>query len=112
MAKRFINADELELEYYDLSIHGTMAVKSVLPVFTDLLEKQPTADVVEIRHGNWIEWWDDNYLTFCHKCSECGRYPLTKEETMHDEVLSKYCPNCGAKMDKGEEENAEIICSK
>lgn len=39
MTKRFINADELELEYYDLSIHGTMAVKSVLPVFTDLLEK-------------------------------------------------------------------------
>ena len=69
------------------------------------IEYAPTADVAEVVHGNWIEWWDDNYLTFCHKCSECGRYPLTKEETMHDEVLSKYCPNCGAKMDKGEEEN-------
>lgn len=69
------------------------------------IEYAPTADVAEVRHGEWIEWWDDNYLTFCHKCSECGRYPLTKEETMHDEVLSKYCPNCGAKMDKGEEEN-------
>lgn len=45
---RYIDADELEIEYYGLSIHGTMAVKSVLPIFTDLLEKQPTADVVEV----------------------------------------------------------------
>ena len=62
-------------------------------------EKFPAADVVEVRHGEWIEYWDDNYLSFCHKCSECGGFPLTKEETMHDEVLSAYCPRCGAKMD-------------
>jgi hypothetical protein len=63
------------------------------------------ADVVEVRHGEWVQYWDDNYLSFYHKCSECGNFPLTKEETMHDEVLSAYCPNCGAKMDgKGEGE--------
>lgn len=49
MAKKFIDADELELEYYGLSIHGTIAVKSVLPIFADLLEKQPTADVAEVE---------------------------------------------------------------
>ena len=71
--------------------------------FRQLLDK-PTADVVEVRHGHWIEWWDDNYLSYCHKCSECGGYPLTKEETMHDEVLSAYCPHCGAQMG-GKNEN-------
>ena len=64
-----------------------------------VLIQAPAADVVEVKHGYWEEWWDDNYLSYCHKCSECGSYPLTKEETMHDEVLSAYCPNCGAKMD-------------
>lgn len=68
------------------------------------IAEQPTADVVEVRHGEWKLYWDDNYLSWSHKCSECGKFPLCKEETMHDEVLSNYCPNCGAKMDgKGEE---------
>lgn len=69
MAKRFIDADELELEYYDLSIHGTIAVKSVLPIFADLLEKQPTADVVEVvnlseqiirKKAEIIDYWKNN----------------------------------------------------
>ena len=65
----------------------------------------PAADVEVVRHGVWVEYWDDNYLSWSHKCSKCGNFPLTKDETMHDEVLSKYCPNCGAKMDgKGEGE--------
>lgn len=108
MTKRFINADELELEYYDLSIHGTMAVKSVLPVFVDLLEKQPTADVVEVRYGEWIDDGD------CFYCSDCGKvYQLGSLQTIYDvKRCWAYCANCGAKMDKGEEENAKIICSK
>ena len=66
-------------------------------------DRFPAADVTEVRRGEWIEYWDDNYLSFCHKCSECGGFPLTKEETMHDEVLSAYCPHCGAEMKgKGE----------
>ena len=61
----------------------------------------PVADAAPVIHGEWVEWWDDNYLSYCHKCSECGGYPLTKEETMHDEVLSAYCPHCGTRMDGG-----------
>lgn len=72
----------------------------------DRIKAAPAADVAEVKHGYWVEWWDDNYLSYCHKCSECGSYPLTKEETMHDEVLSAYCPYCGAKMD-GERRETE-----
>ena len=53
------------------------------------------------KHAHWEKYWDDNYLSWCHKCSNCGSFPLTKEETAHDEVLSNYCPNCGALMDGG-----------
>ena len=56
----------------------------------------PTADVAEVRHGEWLlkhvghgHYWE---------CSVCHTNPciyVTKD--------TKYCPNCGAKMDgKGE----------
>ena len=51
------------------------------------------------KHGRWEKWWCEDYITYFHRCSVCGEDALTKEETAHDEVLSNYCPNCGAKMD-------------
>ncbi len=58
---RYIDADELDLEYYDLFTHGTMAVKGVLQIFKDLLDKQPTADVVKVV-----------------RCKDCKHKVLTK----------------------------------
>ena len=67
------------------------------------IEYTPTSDVEEVKHGEWIRYWDNDYLCWSHKCSVCGNSPLAKEGTMHDEVLSPYCPNCGAKMDGSKE---------
>lgn len=84
---------------------GYFIHNGVIDIIKRLPTGQPTADVAEVRHGEWVEYWDDNYLSFCHKCSECDGFPLAKEETTHDEVLSFYCPHCGAKMDgKGDGE--------
>lgn len=61
-----------------------------------LREKLPAADVVPVVHGRW-EWLGPNRLVtdcMCGTCSAC-------------KVRSKYivntmlCPNCGAKMDGG-----------
>ena len=94
----------IRLNHYDKehgNEHFVLGIESVL----EYAESLPAADVEVVRHGAWVEYWDDNYLSFCHKSSECGGLPLTKEETIHDEVLSAYCPHCGAKMDgKGEGE--------
>ena len=49
----------------------------------------PTADVVEVRHGEWIY---DHWCEF--KCSECGHFSKTEPRGKEN-----YCPNCGAKMD-------------
>lgn len=54
--------------------------------------KQPAVDAVPVVHGRWIE---DNYGYF--HCSECGF------EWDESEVTSKYCPDCGAKMDGGDD---------
>ena len=57
-------------------------------VLCEDIEKIPTADVAEVRHGCWkqVRYTEANlYL-----CSECD----ATEYKCH-----KYCPNCGAKMD-------------
>ena len=64
------------------------------------LEKIPTADVVEVKHGKWLPIViQDSYLEppYCDtiKCSECG---ATADVSFHD---AKYCYMCGAKMDGG-----------
>ena len=66
------------------------------------VKRQPAADVVEVRHGKWIDDMRDittvagivrKYLVG-YNCSVCGRYEIHKEP---------YC-NCGAKMDLGDDE--------
>ena len=58
----------------------------------------PAADVVPVRHGRWKKSYADNEAfgvrPFFRYCSECH------EATVHQYT---YCPNCGARMDGGEE---------
>ena len=59
------------------------------------IRKIPAADVVEVRHGEWIEHiepdWLEDYVEVFYNCSECG--------SSHWSIAPPYCPNCGAKMD-------------
>ena len=57
-----------------------------------MLEKLPAADVAPVVHGRWIIH-DDEFGLTC-ECSVCHI------ETMGD---GNFCPNCGAKMDGGED---------
>jgi hypothetical protein len=61
-----------------------------------MLKKVPTADVVEVRHGKWIN----------NHCTVCGMTPIGEETwTMLGlappkyELWMSFCPCCGAKMD-------------
>ena len=59
--------------------------------YRDIVKMQTAADVVEVKHGEWIEYQTPNIIC----CSECdwGTLPCEKD--------FKYCPHCGAKMDGG-----------
>ena len=67
----------------------------------------PPADVVEVRHGKWVEtqeplgWCDVD----CAECSVCHESWIIDEDSSIDdyECMWHHCPNCGAKMDGGEE---------
>lgn len=71
--------------------------KRVVDFFTLGMESVPSADVVEVRHGQWIEDLTNPY-GIRYVCSVCGGVKQWK---------SNYCPNCGAKMDGWEEPVAE-----
>lgn len=55
----------------------------------------PAADVAPVKHG---EWTTDDGLSVC---SECGYIP-PYDNAIDDIFYSNYCPNCGAKMDGGD----------
>ena len=65
------------------------------------IREMPAADVVEVRHGKWVDNGDRDSngvpKPFAISCSVCGSSAGTS--------WMRYCPNCGAKMDgKGEGE--------
>ena len=63
--------------------------------FLMLIDDEPTADVQEVKHGEWVS----NAVTDEYVCSECdGIAPVDCEK--EDFYESNYCPNCGAKMRK------------
>ena len=64
----------------------------------DLLDSIPAADVVKVRHGGWnrpyVSWFlplkIKNPHCFCTNCA----YPMKHKK------VTRFCPSCGAKMDK------------
>lgn len=94
---RYIDADKIEevirndvpLKYLMTSSYD-VAIKNGLKIAEILNDKIPTADVEEVKHGEWITD-KDGYVT----CSECG------EEHTWDDFRPPFCDMCGARMDGG-----------
>ena len=60
----------------------------------------PAVAVAPVRHGRWISWEEaGNYVPSPdrHECSVC--HDAAQVLVNGFELLSDYCPNCGAKMD-------------
>lgn len=59
------------------------------------------ADVEPVRHGRWE--YDSDHIPHCSECGTIAlqRHKLYLEEKIYDVpfVLSKRCPECGAKME-------------
>ena len=60
-----------------------------------IIEQAPTAEVEEVKHGEWISLGKSGFFKNIFQCSKCGRI-----EEMNVDNQEPYC-HCGAKMDGG-----------
>lgn len=79
-----------------------------LDIAAGLLRVAPAADVAPVVHGRWISWEEaGNFVPSLdrHECSVC--HDAAQVLVNGFELLSDYCPNCGAKMDGGADHAAD-----
>ncbi len=69
------------------------------------LERLPTADVAPVVHGEWLE--DEHTYPGAglrnNLCSVCGKIAGSWRTGLERGRKWPYCPNCGAKMDGGDD---------
>ena len=65
----------------------------------EFIDNAPTIDAEPVRHGLWIQ---SKTVPAYHYCSLC-KVTHKMKRSCNVYVFTKYCPNCGAKMDKEKE---------
>ena len=70
------------------------APEHVTPLIVNLIQKQSTADVVEVRHS----YWQCSNVRMPSRDITC-RYCHRTETISNGKEDFEYCPHCGAKMD-------------
>ena len=86
--------------------------------FKKAIKKMPKgiiADVVPVRHGRWEKNVRGDYSIVCSECGyglptdafawmECNRTSEEREFCIWIADVKNYCPNCGCRMDGGDDE--------
>lgn len=90
---RPIDANALHMILVKMKDFGELTAKKAIRV----VENAPTIEAEPVKHGKWID--GGQYANFFPhhewRCSECGEHVLEIGVPWF-----KYCPNCGARMDK------------
>ena len=74
------------------------------------LNEVPVAEVVEVRHGRWIDLNAENSTGPLFKCSECSHLHNPNRDDLdleRVELNPLYCDACGTRMDKEDEHEAD-----
>lgn len=86
---RLIDADKLERKEF----YGNEYCFDY--VDAEDIDNAPTVNAVEVVHGRWVPT-KVPFMNECEDCSVCGYRTVWGHRY-------NYCPNCGAKMDGGED---------
>lgn len=97
MAKEYIERNEAIKELRDVYEFENPTASGAFDEYATMLvprilKNLPTADVVEVKHGEWIILGDCDF-----QCPECG-FRFTSPD---DISMFKFC-RCGLKMDRKE----------
>ena len=84
--------------YYD-----TPEINLTAEKFEAAINGISAADVAPVRHGRWEDSTDEWFGTDVYTCSKCRESYVLVEGTPK-ENLWHYCPNCGCRMDGGDDE--------
>lgn len=79
---------------------GTHSTLLTPEEFAQYLYELPAADVVQVKHGQWIDNGANGYK-WAFVCSLCGYVDGHPFDNRHN-----FCPNCGARMDRGDNDDA------
>lgn len=97
---RYIDADAFCKEIVKIQDLRRLSTATI----GDALHRIPTADVVEVKHGEWTE---EGYCPFC-KCD----MPAFIEDWKWKRCRTPYCPNCGADMRGGNDDSEMCTIGK
>lgn len=76
--------------------------KDILVKCIKKVNEQPTADVEEVKHGEWenvADYGNGNCIGYCSVC----KTPHEEQSATHLRAAYRHCRWCGAKMDGGKE---------
>lgn len=100
---RLIDSDALHKSFEEVYEHPVSMFRDSAWWFFGRLEDEPTVDAAPLVHGRWLPYENEQDKGF-HHCSVCNCQAFNCEDGSEVvEVLSNYCPNCGAKMDLPED---------
>ena len=97
---RYIDIDSLGVGRKNRDVFNVPELADGWNSLYDLLEEAPTADVAEVKHGEWETELDELDWNK-HTCTNCG---YVKRTDIHVSLGWNYCPKCGAIMDGGKAE--------
>ena len=94
--------DELLNISIDISNLYNCGILEGLDRATKRLNEQPAADVAPVRHGRWEDKPNPQWRAYdIRYCSACG-WSIHKSKLRKADLNWAYCPNCGAIMDGGQ----------
>ena len=84
------------------SIWRSMPAPASVTSLAAAISQTPAADVVEVRHGRWLT--TDAYPHHLY-CSVCYKTYAKNAKWVNElDLPTNYCHNCGARMDKEDEQ--------
>lgn len=100
---RLIDADNIQDQLATLILYAAGTPEGECVDYAhNLIEAQPTIDAAPVIHAHWIQ----NKGLFRNpivKCSHCGNF-LDMNGVNAGRGNANFCPNCGARMDGGKDE--------
>ena len=100
---RYIDADKIAYTEDVVGRDEYAGYKTI--AFKKNIDAIPTADVAEVKHGEWeVTEYKEHFNVVC---SNCKKDFYVYKRGQYRILISNYCPNCGAKMDGGNDHGKE-----